>query len=34
MLRDKITSFSFFLEEDKVAFNEKKRTGYLSINHL
>ena len=30
MLSDKITSF-FFLKEDKVAFNEKKHTGYLKI---
>ena len=25
MLSDKITSFSLFLKEDKVAFNEKKK---------
>ena len=25
MLSDKITSFFFFLKEDKVAFNEKKK---------
>ena len=35
MLSDKITSFSLFLKEDKVAFNEKKKTqktnGYLKI---
>ena len=32
MLSDKITSF-FFLKEDKVAFNEKKKkkNGYLKI---
>ena len=33
MLSDKITSFFFFFffKEDKVAFNEKKHTGYLKI---
>ena len=31
MLSDKITSFFFFLKEDKVAFNEKKPNGYLKI---
>ena len=32
MLSDKITSFFFFLKEDKVAFNEKKKkNGYLKI---
>ena len=34
MLSDKITSFFFFLKEDKVAFNEKKQMDtlkYLSI---
>ena len=35
MLSDKITSFFFFLKEDKVAFNEKKKQmdtlKYLSI---
>ena len=31
MLSDKITSFFFFLKEDKVAFNEKKTNGYLKI---
>ena len=31
MLSDKITSF-FFLKEEKIAFNEKKKTnGYLKI---
>ena len=31
MLSDKITSFFFFLKEDKVAFNGKKTNGYLKI---
>ena len=30
MLSDKITSF-FFLKEKKVAFNGKKKNGYLKI---
>ena len=34
MLSDKITSFFFFLKEDKVAFNKKKQMDtlkYLSV---
>ena len=31
MLSDKITSLFFFLKEEKVAFNKKKKNGYLKI---
>ena len=34
MLSDKITSFFFFLKEDKVAFNEKKKKKMDTLKYL
>ena len=34
MLSDKITSFLFFLKEDKVAFNEKKEKQMDTLKYL